>query len=84
MVDEKRNIKCEAEFIVGVAAPPVLLPFHRCTSGPGSQSTGLGNAQELIVSTTLCLSLEISAQLFFLIKTAFINPPKPWAKKKLR
>lgn len=29
MVDQKRDIKREAEFIVGVASAPVLLPFHR-------------------------------------------------------
>lgn len=84
MADQKRDIKCETEFTVGVAATLSSCPITDGTSGPGSQSTEPGHAQELVVSTILYLSLEISAQLVFLVKTAFIHPPKSWTRKMLK
>lgn len=84
VVDETRDVKQEAEFIVGVTALLLLLPLQRWPmSGPGTWSTELGHAQEHTVSThplPVCRNL---CSAVFSSTLPRINPPKSGTKMKL-
>lgn len=66
VVDRMRDRKHEVEFIVCVATPLLLLLLQRWDmSGQGDGAQSRDMLRSMLSPPTLCLSVEISAQLFF-------------------